>query len=242
MTMQEIAPATGTAPGRETHEALRSAALGPHEHIAAMLDAACQRQPGNEPRRARQLADTFMATTCRHLTAIDDALLPVARRRLTGGRHLVTEYVLQSKELEVALHMMKARLYGDVRHSRRPCGELWARVRQLLAEHEGQENVIVDGLEAVLSEHELAALGHRLRRTEERAPTRPHPYSPHTGLVGRVTHRVWSVVDGFWDTAEGRVIPHQAPPLHPARDSLLTRYALGAPRFDDPRRAERRSA
>jgi hypothetical protein len=40
---------------------------------------------------------------------------------------------------------------------------------------------------------------------------------------------VWSVVDGFWDNAEGRTIPHQAPPRHPRCDSLLTRYMLGSP-------------
>ena len=47
-------------------------------------------------------------------------------------------------------------------------------------------------------------------------------------------HRAWSVCDSFWDSAEGRVIPHRDRPPHPRSDSLVTRYVLGAPRFDQP--------
>jgi hypothetical protein len=116
------------------------------------------------------------------------------------------------------------------------------RIRMLLAEHEMQENAMVDRLNEALGADDLATLATRLHRTEERSPTRPHPYSPHTGFTGRFTHRVWSVIDGFWDSAEGRAIPHQAPPPHPRSDSLLTRYMLGAPRFDDPPRVARKAS
>lgn len=246
MTMQEVFHAPEVASESETHEVLQAAVLGPHDLIGNMLDeAACRRPPGKDPRRARQLADTFMATTCRHLASVDDVLLPLARRHLVGGRKLVSAYLLQSRELERTLHSMKARLYGDVHASRLQCGELWLRIRLLLAEHESQENALVDGLAEALVEEDLAAIAERLRRTELRSPTRPHPYSPHTGLAGRVTHRVWSVFDGFWDSAEGRVIPHQAPPPHPHRDSLMTRYVLGAPQFEDgvrPGRVQRPGA
>jgi hypothetical protein len=233
MTMQEIPTAPGLELGCEAHEALRSAALGPHDLIGEMLDAAAERRaPGNEPRRARQLADTFMATTCRHLAAVDDALLPVARRRVEGGRQLVTAYVLHTREVERTLHTLKARMYGDAHACRLQSSELWQRVRMLLVEHEIQENAIVDKVTAALSDRELESLAERLRRTEGRSPTRPHPYSPHAGLAGRLSHRVWSVFDGFWDNAEGRVIPCPQPPPHPRSDSLFTRYVLGSPRFD----------
>jgi hypothetical protein len=242
MTMQETSHASDVSTGGASHELLRSAALGSHDLIGEILDVASVSRDGRkEPRHARQLADVFMATTCRHLSAVDDALLPIARRRLPGGRQTVTAYVLHSRELERTLHAMKARMYGDARASRMQCSELWTRLRRLVAEHEIQENAIVDRLSDALSDREMNALAGRLQRTERRAPTRPHPYSPHAGLAGRVSHRVWSVVDGFWDNAEGRVIPHQAPPLNPHSDSLLTRYMLGSPRFDDPRRTERRA-
>lgn len=243
MTMQHTSHVPETATGCASHELLRSAAVGSHDLIGEMLDvAAVSRDCRTEPRHSRHLADVFLATTCRHLAAVDDALLPVARRRLKGGRQTVTAYVLHSRELERKLHAMKARMYGDARASRLQCSELWARLRSLLVEHEVQENAIVDGLSNALSDREMNALAGRLQRTERKSPTRPHPYSPHAGLAGRVSHRVWSVFDGFWDNAEGRVIPHQAPPPHPRRDSLLTRYMLGAPGFDDPRRVEGRAS
>jgi hypothetical protein len=74
----------------------------------------------------------------------------------------------------------------------------------------------------------------RLASAEERAPTRPHPYTPHTGWIGRVAHRFWRIADSFWDQAEGRLIPHREvrPPANP--DSLMHRYFTGAP----PRRQD----
>jgi hypothetical protein len=72
-------------------------------------------------------------------------------------------------------------------------------------------------------------LARRFIAAEERAPTRPHAYTPHTGWLGRVAHRIWRIADGFWDEAEGRIIPHR-PAKPPARpDSLMHRYVTGAP-------------
>jgi hypothetical protein len=242
MTMQEIYPVPAATSSRNTHEALRAATLGPHEFIAEMLDFASARPaPGDEPRRSRQFADTVMATTCRHLAAVDDVLLPVARRRVDKGRQLVTAYLLHTRQLERTLRALKAELYGDANASRLHRSALWVRLRGLLIEHELQETVIVDRLGEVLDDREICDLAERLRRREQRSPTRPHPYSPHTGIAGRVSHRVWSVVDGFWDNAEGRFVPHQPAPRHPRSDSLLTRYMLGAPSFEDSKGAPRAS-
>ena len=215
-------------------EALRSVALGPHARIDELLSMLSETHPTNaEPRRILELADTFMATTSRHLAAIDDALLPVTRKRLPDGHDLIVGYVAQARELEQTLHAVKASIYGDVNARRLHADALLAEARQLLAEHHDRESVLVDGVIESLSDDELRELAERLRRTEEHAPTRPHPYTPHTGVLGRAVSRVWSVIDSFWDSAEGRVIPHRARPPHPRRDSLLTRYMLGAPRFED---------
>jgi hypothetical protein len=241
MTMEHIG--SKAAPGHR-HDVLRTASEETHGLIGEMLDAAAsQRVQRHEPRRGRQLADAFMASTCRHLGAVDDVLLPVARRRLPGGRRLVGAYVLHNRELERSLHALKARMYGDAHASRLRCSELWPRVRRLVDEHDTHEHAMVDRLSETLDPTTLSALAMRLWRIERRSPTRPHPYSPHTGLAGRLTHRVWSVFDEFWDHAEGRAIPYQTRRPDPRRDSPLTRYALGAPRFDvDPLRLERDSA
>jgi hypothetical protein len=221
-------------PGGSAHETLRSAALGPHTRLQQQLSVAEQARPSNdEPRRARELADTFTATTSRHLAAVEDTLLPVADD-LEGGHDLVTAHVALSRELEQALHRVKAWMYGDANARHLDGDALWTDVDRLLAEHESHEAVLVETVARSLPDEDLSGLAERLSRSEEHAPTRPHPYTPHTGLLGRIVHRAWSVYDGFWDSAEARVIPHRDRPPHPRRDSLVTRYVLGAPRFDEP--------
>jgi len=243
MAIQEIVHVPGSDTDRESHEALRDAVLGSHDVMSEMLEAAAApRACGKEPRRARQLADTFLVTACRHLAAVDDALLPVARRRLQGGRQMVTAYVLHTRQIERTLRSIKACLYGDANASKLKCSELWQRLRRLLTEHDVQERAIVEQLTKTLSEREMNDLAAKFQRIERRSPTRPHPFSPHAGFAGRVSKRVWSVVDGFFDQAEGRVIPYPQPTPHRSSDSLLTGYVLGSPRFADPRRSERRAS
>jgi hypothetical protein len=225
------------SPGGDAREALRTAALTPHVDLTERLDEVRAAHPSNaRPRYVRELADTFMATTCRHLAAVDDTLLPRARTALDEGHDLVADFLTSSRHLEQALHTVKASLYGDA-HARGLHGDaLWEEVAQLLAEHDECESVLVDGLAEALDDEELRDLAEHLRRTEEHAPTRPHAYTPHTGLLGRVGRRAWFLFDTFWDNAEGRVIPKRIRPPHPRRDSLLTRYVMGVPRFEDPER------
>jgi hypothetical protein len=219
---------------------LLSAALGPHRRIEEMLSVISHTHPSNaEPRRTRELADTFMATTSRHLAAVDDALLPAARGSLTDGHDMITGYVGQAREFEQALHALKASVYGDANVRRLHGDELWTEVRRLLSDHEAREERLVNGLVASLPDEQISDLAERCRRTEEHSPTRPHPYTPHTGMLGRVVHRVWSVVDSFWDSAEGRVIPRRLRPPHPRRNSLTTRYVMGSPGFDESDRYPR---
>ncbi|HEX2177101.1 MAG TPA: hypothetical protein VHG70_14440 [Nocardioidaceae bacterium] len=228
------------SPSGDAHEALRAAALGSHAPMKELLDEVAHARPSSaEPRRLRELTDTFMAITSRHLAAVDDTLLPRARATLTDGHEVVAEYVAQARRLEQALHAMKASMYGDANVRHLHGDELWGEAGTLLEEHEKREVVLVDRLATSLPADELPGLAERLRRSEEHAPTRPHAYTPHTGLLGRLGHRAWAVADRFWDSAEGRVIPVRPRPLHPRRNSLLTRYLLGAPRFDDPERPER---
>ncbi len=224
----------------EAHEALRSAVLSPHGHLEDLLaEAGRAHVPAAEARRSRELADTFMATTSRHLAAVDDALLPAVRQHVPDGQDQIPPYLAQARELEQCLHAMKASLYGDANVRRLHGDTLWTDAGRLLTEHESVEARLVDGLATALSDEQLTEVAERFRHAEERAPTRPHAYTPHTGLLGRLVHRAWSVVDSFWDSAEGRVIPRRVRPPHPRRDSLLTRYMLGAPRFDDPERERR---
>jgi hypothetical protein len=75
--------------------------------------------------------------------------------------------------------------------------------------------------------------GERLYRGELAAPTRPHPYIPHQGMPGRVARTVARRIDGFWDAAEGRMVPE---PLHHHErgdDGAFTQYFLADPHLPD---------
>lgn len=220
--------------GGDAQQALRGAVLDAHTQLERLLADMHRDHPSSrDPRLVRDLADAFMASASRHLNAVHDVLLPAARHRLPAGHDLVADYVSQARKLEQALHAVKAWAYGDV-HARRLHGhDLWAEVGRLLGDLETREQEIVDCLGPCMSPEELAALSERLHRGEEHAATRPHPYTPHTGVLGRLVHRAWSLADTFWDSAESRVIPHRDPPVHPRRNSLITRYVMGSPRFDD---------
>jgi len=66
---------------------------------------------------------------------------------------------------------------------------------------------------------------------EIHGPTRPHPNTPHTGLLGLGARRIWAMADRFWDNAEGRVIPEPIRPSPHRHDSLLAQYLVGDPQF-----------
>jgi len=186
----------------------------------------------SQPRNAYQRADTFMATTSRHLAAVDAVLLPLVKRRLADGPGLVREYLHQARRLERSLARTKAKLYGSAHAIHAPWSEIWGAVRASLDAHNALELAFVAELVAVLTPEEWDTLAQRVHDAETTAPTRPHPYSPHTGIAGRVARRCWAVADRFWDDMEGRVIPVPVQRAARSSDSLLSQYLLGIPHLD----------
>ncbi|MGH3811352.1 MAG: hypothetical protein ACRDUV_02705 [Pseudonocardiaceae bacterium] len=132
MTLQETVPQSSRAVGSNVDRPLSPAILGRHAALGRMLDAAaspCAHDAG--PRCTRQLADLFMASTCRHLVAVEECVLPIARR-LPDGRETVAAYLMHVRELEEALHVLQARLYGEAHASRLHHQGMWPRIRGLL--------------------------------------------------------------------------------------------------------------
>jgi len=189
---------------------------------------------GAHPRTRYARTDALLAATCRHLAAVEDALLDVARQRLPDGHDRVKAYLAEARLLERAMAMLKARLYGEVHAAYLPWSEVWAEVRRDLATHNESERALVEDLVAVLGEPDSGALADEVYRAEVKAPTRAHPYLPHTGRLGHAARRMWSVADHFWDTAEGRVVPRPAgaPSKEHRHDSLVAQYLVGEPLLD----------
>lgn len=208
---------------------LESTLKSEHERIRAFADAAEAAEfSADEPRIRHRLSDTFSAVLSRHLAAAEDVLLPAAKSSTAYGRETVRDYVRHARELEKLLHELKARVYGAATADAE-WDELWREIDRRLDDHARRETALVEQLTAGLTATERRHLAHCLTAAEERAPTRPHAYTPHTGWLGRLAHRIWRVADGFWDEAEGRLIPHRPaePPARP--DTLMHRYFTGAP-------------
>ncbi|MFI5712835.1 hypothetical protein [Kribbella sp. NPDC051620] len=187
--------------------------------------------PAQEPAAARpdrrHETDWFYAIAAQHLAAAEDVLLPHVRR-LPDGRSMVNRYVGNARQLERSLRFLKARQYGDSRVQHLSPDEVWQEIDRLLNEHEWLEGQYSRMLGEELDNDGVSALTDELLTAEETAPTRAHPFSPHTGTAGRLAHRMWRLADTAWDSAEGRVVPTKYH-AHPKRDSALSHYLRGTP-------------
>jgi hypothetical protein len=204
-----------------------------HESLQQRLDEATR--PGEvQAREHRARVNAFMAATSRHLAAVDEAVVPELARRLPSGRERVKTYLHDARLLEQALVRLKARLYGELHIAHLPWSQVLGDVRRQLESHNALEQELVHELTATMDRDACQALADRVYRAELRAPTRAHPYLPHTGVLGHAARRVWTVADRFWDTAEGREIPApvRPQPKDHSHDSLLSQYLVGEPLMD----------
>ncbi|MEU0091670.1 hypothetical protein [Kribbella sp. NPDC006257] len=202
-----------------------------YEHTMIRELAAPAQAPGAGQPDRRHQTDWFYAIAAQHLAAAEDVLLPHVRR-LPEGRERVAKYVGNAKQLERSLRFLKARQYGDSRVLHLHPEDVWQVIDRLLAEHEHLEAEYSRMIGEELDTEHVSALTEELLSAEEVAPTRAHPYSPHTGTAGRLAHRMWRVADTAWDSAEGRVVPTKYH-VHPKRDSALSHYLRGTPIPDE---------
>src|SRR5262245_11612382 len=195
----------GDPPFREQRKAqspLERVLAEEHAYIRELAAQAERAHPtAEEPRLQHRLTDTFSAVLCRHLAAVDDVLLPRARKELSHGHAKVHDYVHHARGLENTLHLLKARLYGDATALHRTWEEGWGGVDAWLDDHVTHEQVLMHALAEHLTADEAQRLAVVLPIAEEHSPTRPHPYTPHTGVLGRIAHRFWARADNFWDDA-----------------------------------------
>ncbi|HEX6149723.1 hypothetical protein [Nocardioides sp.] len=191
--------------------------------------------PHSDPLRPRDnyaATDTFMAATSRHLAAVEAVVLPSVRRTVPDGAALVHDYVHAARQLEHTLALIKGRLYGEAYAVHLAWPTLWDTVRTQLAEHNRIERQMVEELIGYGDPTDVEALPRKVFEAETHGPTRPHPVLPHTGFLGLVARRIWTLADRFWDSAEGRVIPEPVHPAHHRHDSLMAQYLVADPQFD----------
>ncbi|WP_406035411.1 hypothetical protein OG801_09330 [Nocardioides sp. NBC_00163] len=187
-----------------------------------------------QTRRGCPPIDQFNAGTSRHLHAVDEALLPAVSAHCEGGAALVHDYLPMARHLEVLLFHVKAHEYGSTWETTHRWPTLWGEVEEALIDQEEREGELVSRLAEEASDDELLLIAERMAAAERRAPSRPHPHLPHTGLPGKVVRRVARPVDAVWDAVENRSVGGPKPLPH-KKPGLIWQYLLGDPRFpDDP--------
>jgi len=226
-------------PAREPDDDLdlRSVVQADHAAINDAFQAATAVEPRqNEPRRQLTAADGFLAILSRHVTAVEDILYP-AVRQLPDARETAQFGLHHLRELELSARHLIASLYGEA-HETAPRAELWQRIAARLAWHVSDEEALCKRLDDALPEQARRRIAVAFVHTFDRAPTRPHPYTPHSRRLGRTMHRIWSEVDRAMDAMDGRITPQKPVAPRPVKRTLWGQYLIGTPDVPDELPAE----
>lgn len=213
-----------------TQEELSARMSTAREHCVEPEGARAESDAGQH--RGSASVDGFVAAASRHLHAVNQVLLPPARRDLPEGKELAHDYLASVHELEVMLAHVKAHEFGSVYESHTSWHEVWLEVAAALARQRNEEQALVDRLTESLDDERLTELTERMEKVQPDGPTRPHPYVPQVGVTGRISRKVMGLADKFWDTAENRMVPEKERPPR-KRPGLLGQYLLGNPRMED---------
>lgn len=130
-------------------------------------------------------------------------------------------------ELERVLRRAEQHHAGDVLAAQLDEGRLDHVLRRALDRHAIAERDLVGGLvdrlDSVDVDELMAAYDDALRH----APTRPHPHTPHRGLLGALAFRVDALRDKVMDTMDGRHVPAPRTLREKAKPGRWGRYVLG---------------
>lgn len=188
---------------------------------------------GPRAAESRERTNAFMVATSRHLAAVEEVLVPEASRRLADG-DVAGDYQGEARHLEQSMARLKARVYGELNAVSLSLDDVWDDVRDGLERHNEAEELMVDRLVDALDHDQAENLATKVYRAELKAPTRAHPYIPHTGVIGLVSRRIWAFADRFWDVTQNRTVPLPVRPPSKRRqhESLMTQFLTGEPTLD----------
>lgn len=148
------------------------------------------------------------------------AHLPAAARALRALRaaDLELERVLRRAEQHHAGDSLAAQLDED---------RLGAMLRRALDAHSNAERELVAGLIERIDPDDAEELMASYDAALRQAPTRPHPHTPHRGLLGAVAFKVDAMRDRVMDTMDGRHVPSPRKERRSVRPGRWGRYVLG---------------
>jgi hypothetical protein len=187
---------------------------------------------------AEDIYDAEVATLGGHLAAVEAVLYPVARRHLAGGRAAVAAQQRLDRRIERLMRLIEGRFYGDAYAIDMKVEQLQDQLAQLVEVSRRTELDLARRLDRTLTTAHRAAVADSFAAAMAHAPTRPHPYLPHSMGLGKLSFRVSALWDRALDVMDNRTVPGTTPPRRPKRRlTLWDRYVL-APSFDETTQRE----
>src|SRR5450756_1881924 len=155
-----------------------------------------------DPRLPARRCTAIIATYCEHLAAMEMTVYSVARRRLPDGEQAVAVVEALAHDAELVMREMEERIGGDRFAAAGPFAQLQDRLEVAFAAHVEAERALVGRLQGRLAPAEHAALVTRLDSALRHAPTRPHPYGPHTSRLTPLAFRLRALADHTLDDGQ----------------------------------------
>lgn len=192
-------------------------------HVAAMVD-------GHD---AEDAYDAEVATLSAHLAAVEAVLHPAARRHLAGGRADVAALRRRGRHLERVMRLIEGHFYGDTYAIDLDLQRLQRELKEQAKAYGRSELELARRLDAALAPTQRSELTERFGAALKKAPTRPHPYTPHPRGLARPLLRACSVWDHALDVMDNRRVPGKPARRRSRALSRWDHYFLGTPEFDD---------
>lgn len=164
-----------------------------------------------------------------HLAAVARVLHPAARHGRPHVQDRLHELLAADHALQQALWSLDRRLTGDARVSGLELDRVRLDVLHALDAHVRREHAFLDVLLPQLSAQDQGSLAERLADAVRRAPTRPHPDSPHHGALGLLAFGVDAGVDHVRDLLDSRSWPTPHDQRAARAPGRWGSYLLGVP-------------
>jgi hemerythrin-like domain-containing protein len=154
----------------------------------------------------RQVAEQLVITTSQHEAAEEQYFWPAVRNQLGNGNQLAGQAIAQETEAKEVLDKIDKLDAGDAEFD-----QLIAEFIPAARQHiEFEESQVWPDLRQALSPLQVQELGEKIRKAEERAPTRPHPGTPASPAALKTAGPVIAAVDKLRDAVSGRGRPSRS--------------------------------
>jgi len=150
-----------------------------------------------------------------------------AARRLPAARPALSALRAADHELERLLRNAEQLHAGDSLAAQLDAKRLENELRRALDRHIAAESDLVHGLIDRMQRADADELMASYEDVLRQAPTRPHPYAPHRGLLGAAAFRIDALRDRVMDVMDGRNVPSPRRSRSATEPGRWGRYLLG---------------